>query len=59
MLHGHVFVMNSSLGREYAANFDPHIWPQNCKTFFMLNTAEHKMYPAHKQLLAFKDLCAE
>ena len=23
-------------------------WPRGYKTFFMLNSAEHKIYPAHK-----------
>ena len=24
------------------------VWPQGYKTFFMLNSAEHEIYPAHK-----------
>ena len=28
------------------------IWNQGYKTFFMLNSAEHKIYPAHKCLNA-------
>ena len=24
------------------------IWLRGCKTFFILNSAEHKIYPAHK-----------
>ena len=28
-------------------------WGQGYKTFFMLNSAELEVYPAHKQLLAF------
>ena len=24
------------------------IWPQGYKTFFMLNSTEHEIYPAHK-----------
>ena len=26
----------------------PNIWPQGYKTFFMLNSIEHEIFPAHK-----------
>ena len=26
----------------------PMIWPQDYKTFFMLNSAKHEIYPAHE-----------
>ena len=28
-------------------------WPRGYKTFFMLNSTEHEIFPANKQLLAF------
>ena len=32
--------------REAVNNFE--IWPRGYKTFFMLNSVEHKIFPAHK-----------
>ena len=32
----------------YGINFVSTIWPQGYKTFFMLNSTEHEIFPAHK-----------
>ena len=34
--------------------YEPETWPRSFRTLFMLNSAEHGIYPVHKYLLAEK-----
>ena len=34
--------------RPFYENLDKVYWPRGYKTFFMLNSVEHEIFPAHK-----------
>ena len=43
-----IFILMPRVYATFMHKMQPKTWPRGYKTFFMLNSAEHENYPAHK-----------